>query len=267
MDEREHVSLEETLKRTEADAAAALRAANAATGALKRYYSMARVGNLRDLRAALESVDLTIAELRQQVANVREGWDFDEAGYFADGSYTRELLAEAEHQGVQLFEQDDRLYCYPMLLRVNPGEQSLLIDKARERRVRPSVVIAHLRDLQRRPARFRSDAFLQSVYEAYSTLAARSERLPLDGVVIRLLDVYALFTLLPGQSREYSRQEFARDIYLLDRSGVTTTRSGASIQFPASSGTRSGGSTLRVITEHGREKVYYGIAFSVASQG
>ena len=68
-------------------------------------------------------------------------------------------------------------------------------------------------------------------------------------------------TLLPGAAREYSRQEFARDIYLLDRGGVTTTRRGYVVSFPASTGARAG-AAMRVVTESGQEKVYYGLAFS-----
>jgi hypothetical protein len=84
------------------------------------------------------------------------------------------------------------------------------------------------------------------------------------GIVIPLLEIYKLLTLLPGQAKEYSRQEFARDIYLLDQSGVTTTKKGFVISFPASTGTKSTTNTIRVITQEGQEKRYYGISFSQA---
>jgi hypothetical protein len=77
-----------------------------------------------------------------------------------------------------------------------------------------------------------------------------------------LIRVYELLTLQPGATRDYSRQEFARDIYLLDRGGVTTTRRGYIVSFPASTGARSAGASVRVVTEGGQEKVYHGIAFS-----
>ena len=70
---------------------------------------------------------------------------------------------------------------------------------------------------------------------------------------VRLLELYELLTLLPGQAREYSRQEFARDVYLLEQSGTTTTRKGHRVRFPASTGTRRSGDTLRIIAEHGQE--------------
>ncbi len=77
--------------------------------------------------------------------------------------------------------------------------------------------------------------------------------------MIRLLEIYKLLTLLPGQAKEYPLQEFARDIYLLDRSGVTKTKEGFVIRFSDRGFTRQ---TVRVITQEGREKNYYGISFA-----
>jgi hypothetical protein len=105
--------------------------------------------------------------------------------------------------------------------------------------------------------------FLESLYLAYEALAGRQhQQLPETGRVERLLDIYNLFVLLPGQRREYSQQEFARDIYLLDQSGVTTTRRGQRLTFEAAAGTRARTGLLRVVTQSGAEKIYQGIAFS-----
>jgi len=66
--------------------------------------------------------------------------------------------------------------------------------------------------------------------------------------------------------QDYSKQELARDIYLLDRSGVVTTRKGAKVSLPASTGTKSIARTLSVINERGEEKLYFGISFSSEEQ-
>jgi hypothetical protein len=164
--------------------------------------------------------------------------------------------------GVRVYEQDERLYSYPSLVRVLPEEPAVLIDRARERRLRPSVLVAHLRDLQKRPPRFKPEAFLETLFDAYQVLVARRGKdLFGEGIVVKLVDVYDLLTLLPGASKEYSKQEFARDVYLLDRSGVIRTRKRYAVSFPGSSGTRSTGGAIRMITERGEEQVYYGIAF------
>jgi hypothetical protein len=256
-------SLEAALAETEAAADRALDAAAQLTRSLRRLRGAAQVGNLRDIRATLSGVGQAAEQAEQQAREAATSWHLDEDAYFGDGRFTQELLAAAQAAGLQLFERDERLYCYPVLVRVAPAERSVFVDRARERRIRPSVLVEHLRDVQRRPPRFRPEAFLESLFQAYSFLVDRYGPNPLDGGHTEpLLRVYELLTLQPGAAREYSRQEFARDIYLLDRGGVTTTRRGYIVSFPASTGARSASGSVRVVTETGQEKVYYGIAFS-----
>jgi hypothetical protein len=255
-------SLEQALATTEAAADAALRAAALATRALKNARSAAQVGDLHQLRPALAAAEQAVGALQTQVAQTVGSWAFDEDAYLSDGSFARELVEAAGRANVRLFEQDERLYCYPALLRVLPGERLVLVDRDRQRRIRPSVLIAHLQALQRRPPRFKPEAFLESLRGAYDVLVARHGKAARGrGGAEPLIDVYGWLTLLPGQTREYSRQEFARDIYLLDRSGVTATRDGQVVRFPSSSGTRSSKAVIRVVTETGEEVTYYGIAF------
>jgi hypothetical protein len=257
-------SLETALASTEAAAKRALNASADLTKAIRRLRTSAQVGNLRDLRAALATVEQAAERARDAAKRATESWQLDEDAYFADGRFTQEMLAAAQVAGLQLFERDERLYCYPVLVRVAPAERSVFVDKARERRIRPSVLVEHLREVQRKPARFRPEAFLESLYGAYGYLvAAQHGPNQLDGGhTVPLVNVYEIMTLQPGASRDYSRQEFARDIYLLDRGGVTTTRRGQRVSFPASTGARSNSSALRVVNESGQEKVYYGIAFN-----
>jgi len=183
----------------------------------------------------------------------------------SSGAYTDELVTTARHLQLAIYEQDDRLYCYPSLLRVLAAERTILIDRGRERRLRPTVVAAHLRTLQDRPPRFKPEAFLEALFRAYRALVQRHAAGKLEAAPVeRLARVYELLTLLPGQAREYSSHEFARDIYLLDRSGVTETREGFVVSFPASTGTKSASGVITAITEHGQERRYWGIAFSRA---
>jgi hypothetical protein len=254
--------LETTLQQTEADADASLRAAAAAARSLKRLRAVVHDGNVREVRSALVAAEQNVEALRQQVEQTVNAWQLDEASYFNSGAYTAELLATAERMQLSIYEQDDRLYCYPSLLRVLPSERTLLIDRARERRLRPSIVVEHLRTLQGRPPRFRPEAFLEALFKAYRAIVQRQNSKVEVGSVERLARVYELFTLLPGQSREYSSHEFARDIYLLDRSGTTETRDGFVVSFPASTGTKSPGGVITAITESGQERRYWGIAFT-----
>jgi len=257
--------LEKALAKTEADADAALKAATAAVGALKKFRAAVRLGNLRELRKTIEAADKATTIFRQQFVNAKESWDFDEDAYLSSSDFYKELLETARQKAVNIFEQDERLYCYPLLIRLLPGERSVLVDKAKERRLRPSVLVAHLKELQNKPVRFKAEAFLECLFSAYTHLvAARGKDLLGTGPVVKLREVYRLLTLLPEQSKEYSLPEFGRDIYLLDQKGITRTNGGQVVSFPASTGTRVSGAMITVITQDGREKNYYGICFTQA---
>ena len=73
--------------------------------------------------------------------------------------------------------------------------------------------------------------------------------------------MHRVLTLLPGAAREYTRQEFARDLYLLDQSGVVDTKNGRRMTLPASAMTRGGG-VLTTVTRGGQTKIYAGLAFT-----
>ena len=253
--------IEAAFARAEAEAEAALKAAATVTRHLKRFHGAARQGNVRDLEVAAEAARQSIAALDQAVTAIGRSWDFDEEGYLRGGGYSAELIERARAADLRISELDNRLYCYPALIQVLPGERAVLIDKKRERRLRPSVLIELLRDRQRRPPRFRAADFLASLHAAYE-VAVKTKPGRSPGSVVPLGELYELLTMLPGQAREYARQEFARDIYLLDQSGETTTKSGARIEFHAGAGARVPRGALTIVTQHGQERKYHGISFS-----
>jgi len=255
--------LEKALAKTEADADASLKAANAVVSSLKKLRGSIKAGSLRELKRAIDSSEQAIAALKQQFSNTKDGWNFEAENYIGSRAYLEEILEMSKSFGVRIFEQDERLYCYPFLVRIIPNELAVQIDKAKEKRLRPSVLVSHLKALQNKPVRFKPEAFMESMFSAYEILiSSRGKDQVGKGIVIPLIEIHKLLTLLPGQSKDYSRQEFGRDVYLLDQSGVTMTKDGFVISFPASTGTKSPTRTVRVVTQEGREKMYFGIAFS-----
>ena len=72
------------------------------------------------------------------------------------------------------------------------------------------------------------------------------------------MNLYSILTLLNG-SRAYAKQEFARDIYLLDQSGLIETKDGRILRFAASATTRGGG-VLETVAKGGQVKIYSTIA-------
>jgi len=248
-------SLEQSLVRTEADAEATLKAATTVVSSVKKFRDAAKKGNLRELHKTLDAAEQAIAALRQQFSNAQAGWDFDEETYFSGMAFHAEMLEAARQAGVKIFEQHGIIYCYPFLIRVRPQDQTVLINKIKERRLRPSVLAGHLKELQNRPVRFKPQAFLECLSKAYAKLIShQSEEF---GKAKKLLYIYQLLTLLPGQSKEYSQEEFARDIYLLDKSGVTTTQNGEVLHLFAP----SRAAALMVITEECTKRYYYTISF------
>jgi len=255
--------IEAAFAAAEAEADAALKAATTVVKSLKKAQTAARQGQVRDWHAAVDAAKLGLDALENQVAAAGDAWHFDEETYLQSGGFSQELIAQAGADGLRISELDNRLYCYPALIRVLPNDRAILIDRKRDRRLRPSVLVRHLRNLQKRPPRFRPADVLASLYATYRVAVERKpERTP--GAIVPLTEHYDLLTLLPGQAREYAKQEFARDIYLLDQSGETATRDGARLEFHAGAGARTARNALSVVTQQGAEKTYNGISFTPA---
>jgi hypothetical protein len=254
--------LEAALAATEAEVDAALKAAAAVTRELRKAKVGAARGQVRDLRRSLTAAAGYAAESAEAATRAEASFGFDDQQHLASGGFAAELVDAAATAGVSMVESDQRLLCYPSLIKVLPADAAIEIDRRRERRLRPSVLVALLAAAQKRPPRFRAEAFLESLEAAYDLVRARQAKR--DGVVLPLVDLWSVLTLLPGQQREYSKPEFARDLYLLDASGVATAKSGRAVRWHASTGTRGSG-TLVTVAQSGQQQRYWGVSFTQAS--
>jgi hypothetical protein len=256
-------TLEEALARTQSDAAVGVKAAKDVVLCFKRVFAAAQVGNLKDLPKYLQAAEQGIEGLRQKFTDTEHGWDFDVDTYLSDGSFVSELLEAAGKAQVRVHKLDERLYCYPSLIRLLTDDRMLLIDKQKEIRLRPSVLVEHLRRLQDKPVRFKPEALLKSLRSAY--LTARKTRGKGRGgtaTVAPLAEIYRLLTLLPGQSKEYSKQEFARDLYLLDQETAINGGNGPSFSLHTASGREPDSKVFATVTKEGEMRRYYGISFT-----
>lgn len=254
--------MEVALAATQDAVAGASRAAATTTRELRRAAAGATTGTVRDLRRGLDGAVAAAQEALAAATAARDSWSLDETAHLSSGDYAAELLAAAHEAGVAMFAEDDRLLCYPSLLRVLPGELAVEVDKRKERRLRPSALVAGLGAAQDRPPRFRPEPFLESLTSAYDLLAAREDK---ADPVLRLDAVWGVLTLMPGQAREYTRPEFARDLYLLDQSGVTAAPDGRVLRWHASSGTRGAG-VLTTVARSGQQQRYWAVSFSVRAR-
>ncbi len=250
--------LESALTALEREADATVRALSGALREAKRVKTAAAQGQIRDVHAALDGAARLAASAAEAAAGLKDGWRFDVHAHLADGGYATEILALAAEAGLSAFEADGRILSYPAIVQTSSGDASVLVDRRRERRIRPSVLVRTLKALQARPPKFKADAFLESLATAYDLVISRSGAR--RGATVKLADLYAVLTVLPGSAREYTKAEFARDLYLVDQSGVTGTRDGRTLRLPASALTRGGG-VLVTVARSGQEKVYAGVCF------
>ena len=251
-------SMEAVLTAAERALDDALRSAAAATRDLKRALGAARTGQVRDLRKSLSAALSVADELATGTRALADTFDFDEQAYLSSGAYVKELLAEAAARGLTIVEDDDQLLCYPSLLRIRPIDAAIEIDKVRDRRLRPSVLVTALSRAQERGPRFKAEPFLDGLRSAYELLVAGKR----PDAVIRLVDIWTVLTMMPVQRAQYSRQEFARDLYLLEQSGVTSTlRSPRTMLWAASTGTKGSG-VLVTVARTGQERRYWGVSFT-----
>ena len=255
-------SLEQALAEIEAEAGELVKTTKLVMASCKKIKDAAKVGDLVKLRKLLDEGKVATLELGCDFLKTQERLNFDEASYLAGKDFRQELLTTAQHMGVNLYEHDGYLFSYPVLLKILHKERVVSIDRMRESRIRPSVLVKRLKEVQNKPLRFKPQTFLEMLYTAYSlVVAGRGKHLIGKGTVIPLLELYQLLTILPWQANEYTRQEFGRDVYLLDKSGTITTKNNHRANFHASTGVRDVSKTLTVIAQGGREKTYYGISF------
>jgi hypothetical protein len=240
-------ALESRLHRITRDIAQLSRAA-------KRAQDAARLGKVKDLAKLIADVQSASAAAAESAHGL--DWNFDIRPWLTSGAYANEVIALAEANGLGgVREVNGELFSFPLIVRVDAGDSSVLMGKKRERGIRPSHVVSLLKQARQGQAGLSAAQLLPALERAY-LLQTKG----ISGVAVPLREVYEVLTLRPGQSREYPELDFLVNIYVLDRSGPHTTKTGHRLSFPASTTTRSGRG-FQFVTEQGEEKVYSAIRF------
>ena len=263
-------SFEQAFSATEQAADATIAAANALVKQAKDLKSAAQRGNIAAIKRQQIGLDTALSNLGQTVNNSVHSWPFQEEQeeQYLREDYAAELIQVAAARGLQIHEQDGRLISSPSIVRILASDRAVRIDKSQTATIRPSHLVGLLQARQKRASGYRPGAFLESLYAVYADIAREdgSERLMAgrQGRVIPLARIYRLITALPSARREYNETDFARDLYQLDTSGIKTTRSGATVSFPASTGARSSRGVFTFVDPDGNSVSYYGIRFAAA---
>ncbi|MCL4686402.1 hypothetical protein KJ059_16815 [Myxococcota bacterium] len=213
-------------------------------------------GDHAKIQAARDQLREALVAVGASGHRAADCWPFDDASLqrFLEADYERELVALAKSQRLELHAMDDRLVAFPVVLQLQPTQRSVRISGKRTAALRPSRVLDAVRR-QTRNAGTRPQQFIEMLYRAYHLCTRTGE------MGARLADLFETLTLHPETRRSYGAADFARDLYLLDSSDVSETRSGARVSFPAATGTKAGRGVYTVIPSSGMPKQYYGIRF------
>jgi hypothetical protein len=254
--------LDELLVEARRSAAAAKVVAKAA-GALEKDASL---GSLKGLRPGLERLTAAAEQLADASAATRAAWNWsenDEEEYLREG-YLEELRSAAEQQSVPLHRYGKAWSASPLLVRIDPKGRAIVLDRKRRSDLRPSRIVAAIVAARQQRSSLKPEAFLESLLEGYRTalgrqlLAGQPVR---EGVSIPLTEIHHALTPLPESRKDYPVEAFARDLYLLDKSGLHTTKSGLRLYLAASTSTKGGGGVLTVLDDAGRPFHYFSAAF------
>lgn len=246
-------AFEESAKAAWAAEVAARRLASAARALAKS----ASDGDIGRIRRASEKLSQEADTARQEAATACAAWSLDpqaEEQYLRE-EYTGELLLSAQENGLKMQPHDGALVAYPVVVRIVPTQRAVTLNRKRVSSLRPSRLVARIKAIQGRRLAGNPQAFLEALFLAYS-LVAQGERM---GTAVSLTEIFRIFTLLPGT--EYTKEDFARDLLGLDRSGTSATRRGTRVSFPASTGTRDARSTFMCVTPEGETVPFYAIKF------
>lgn len=255
------MTLSETLDEHKKTITAWLTQAKKETQAVQKLTKAVEMGNLRDLEK-LRQAALSAGEAAGRQAASCPPLEFDTAQYLSpSGGYLAELTEAARQEGVTLYERDGVLFCYPVLVRLEPEVRAVRIDKKLEFNLHPKVLAQRLKKEQGNEPKTKPEQFLETLFQAYRIV--RDSEYDKAAVAVPLKRVYDILTLRPGSARDYTLLDFTREIYFLDRSGVTQTRKGARLTLTASTASRERqGSLLKFVTRDGHEKLYAGIKFT-----
>jgi hypothetical protein len=236
-------------------------AGKAATGVKRAAEQLAKAAAEGDIAKIRRSIDLLVeAERisRQETVNATTVWPFspDAEVELLRSSYVDEVIRAATDRGLRISRQDDHLVAFPSLIRIVPEQGIVRVDKTRVSALRPTLLVDLLLKRQNQRPRFRPEQFIEALHAAYRLVIEGKQ---LSGTT--LAEVYKVFTLLPGSSSDYSTSDFTRDVFLLDRSGVERTKSGALLRLPASTGTKGSKGVFAISGPAGEQVTYYGIKF------
>jgi hypothetical protein len=238
--------------------------AKKATTAIHKLERAVATGNVRDVERLRMAARTAVESAAQRGAEC-PSFDFDTAEYLKQREgFIEELIQAAEKAGVRLYEREGTIFSFPVLVRADPPNSAIRIDKKRVASIRPEIVAGMLKQAQSKDPKARPQQFIETLFDAYELVRAQRK---IDAYIDQpLTRIYDVLTLLPGL--DYTLLDFTRDIYFLDTSDTKETRKGFHMSLPASTVSREKSvRVLKFVTRNGHEKDYAAIRFTPPHKG
>ena len=110
----------------------------------------------------------------------------------------------------------------------------------------------------------RPEQFIELLYTAYRATVGSlsiSDHPTRLGSSVPLSELYKSLTLHPDSRRDYPIEGFTRDLFVLDRSGLATTKDGLRMFLSSSTSSKGVGGVLTVLDDIGAPQNYFAVAF------
>ena len=227
-------------------------------GAMNQLHRATADGDIYKMRKSSDRLVTILESTRQEVSNARSAWPFSPEGeeQYLRESFAAELIELARSESLQIQQRDEGLVVFPSILRIVASDRAVRINRKKVPSVRPSAIVKKLKAAQSGKTKS-PEAILEVLHRAYRLLVGTEY-----GKTITLASIYDALTMLPGSTANFDQTDFVRDLFLLDRSGVTKTKSGAVCSLPASTGTKTARNTYFFVAPDGETVTYYGIRFN-----
>jgi hypothetical protein len=260
-----HPSLEETLDGVRTAVKKTAKAAKDLDSSCKALDEAAAKGELGKLRSALTRASALCDQLTREMAVVRGSWPATEAEEeaFLEQALMAEVTERLSKEGVAVHRYGSGWSASPVLLRLDLKARALRIDRAKVTSLRPSIIASAILAAKQRPA-VRPDQFIELLQAGYHAAVGSlmiSDEPARLGSAVPLSEVYKALTLLPDAKREYPLESFTRDLFVLDGSGLSTTKDGSRLFLSASTSSKGGGGVLTVLDDQGSPQNYFAVAF------
>jgi hypothetical protein len=255
------VTFEEAFAAIERVAEAATKATSALLDVAKDLSKASKDGDIARIQKCSERFPKAIEAARQAIDETREAWPFSEEAeeaYLRD-QYLDELLILGEKAGLLMHRRETALLVPPSVVRVMPNERAIRLGNRRLSSLRPSALIGILRTARSRKTKFNGQRFLEALHSAYQLVKQK------EAGTQRVLaaKIYGALTLLPGASSDYTRDDFAQDLFLLEQSNLRATKTGATLHLhPPSTASKDRHLLFTYIGPDGSQYVYATIEFT-----